>query len=197
MLRIATILDPAALQPQGHLLEMLFEAHRGQHLQLPFLQSTRRDRQGRPEIKSQLLFVDTEESSKHNYQDLIDKNPFRSYVHGNLYPEKQSILLLQLAGCTSHRSRDLASLRAVRRGALVAQPAQKTSVRQPSCAILVILVTCSEVCLDNRRCITAEQPLYSDIELQRHLKEGELSKTGEVLLYHPQCEFCNRRFYDV
>jgi hypothetical protein len=43
----------------------------------------------------------------------------------------------------------------------------------------------------------AEQRLYSEYELQLHLKEGEMSNRGEVSLYHPQCEFCVRRFYDL
>jgi hypothetical protein len=33
--------------------------------------------------------------------------------------------------------------------------------------------------------------------LQVHLKQGDLSESGEVLLYHPSCDFCNRRFYDL
>lgn len=53
------------------------------------------------------------------------------------------------------------------------------------------------MCLDNRKCIVGEQRLYSEAELQKHLKEGEVSETGEVVVYHPNCEFCSRRFYDL
>lgn len=39
--------------------------------------------------------------------------------------------------------------------------------------------------------------IYDEFELQNHLKKGNVSKTGELSLYHPFCDFCNKRFYDL
>lgn len=42
----------------------------------------------------------------------------------------------------------------------------------------------------------SEQILYSEADLNAHLKKGEYSQDGELILYHPYCDFCRMRFYD-
>jgi|JI6StandDraft_1071083.scaffolds.fasta_scaffold437854_1 hypothetical protein len=73
-------LGSTPLQPQTYLLEVLPQTSRGNHLQLSFLQSKNKSIQHRPENKSQLLFVTTEEMDQTDFETIMKGNPFRSFV---------------------------------------------------------------------------------------------------------------------
>ena len=94
MLRVKLILDPSPVQPQGDMLEVLSEVGRGKYFQLPLLQSTTLFIKSKPESKSQLLFVSTEEMNSSSYNSIMQNNPFRSYVLRLLYRKIQYIFTL-------------------------------------------------------------------------------------------------------
>jgi len=39
--------------------------------------------------------------------------------------------------------------------------------------------------------------LYNEVELNNHLKKGEYSNEGELILFHPHCDLCGIIFYDI
>ena len=82
------------MQPQGDLLEVLPEAGRGKYFQLSLLQSTILFTKSKPESKSQLLFVSTEEMNSNSYNAIMQNNPFRSYVL-KLLPRKIQYIFTQ------------------------------------------------------------------------------------------------------
>jgi uncharacterized C2H2 Zn-finger protein len=45
--------------------------------------------------------------------------------------------------------------------------------------------------------LVEELPLYNFEELQIHLEEGEVNRDGEIILFHPRCQFCEMYFFDM
>lgn len=53
-----------------------------------------------------------------------------------------------------------------------------------------------DLCVDNKMCVLSQHKLYTQYELQQHLKEGDYDEMGNIYFYHPTCSFCHNYFYD-
>jgi hypothetical protein len=54
----------------------------------------------------------------------------------------------------------------------------------------------SDLCVENKMCVLSEHKLYNQVELRKHLKEGDFDEMGNLYFYHPFCGFCKVNFYD-
>lgn len=54
-----------------------------------------------------------------------------------------------------------------------------------------------DVCVNARSLLVGEQTLYTMDQLRIHEQEGDYDEVGNLVTYHPECQFCNERFYNI
>ena len=52
-----------------------------------------------------------------------------------------------------------------------------------------------DLCLENQSLLISEQKLYNQIDLKNHLERGEFDEDGNLTNMHPNCHFCDIRFF--
>lgn len=53
-----------------------------------------------------------------------------------------------------------------------------------------------DICLEHRTLTFKEQKLFTNAQLERHMKYGDVDDEKNVIFFHPYCKFCDRYFYD-
>lgn len=48
-----------------------------------------------------------------------------------------------------------------------------------------------------RDVLVNQLPVYTYDELKTHLEEGETDKNDELTIFHPNCTFCEKYFFDI
>ncbi len=52
-----------------------------------------------------------------------------------------------------------------------------------------------EICLKFQTALMSESRLFTESQLQRHLKKGDQDEDGNIIFLHPYCSFCDQSLY--
>lgn len=62
---------------------------------------------------------------------------------------------------------------------------------------MVRFIDSSEICVENRPILLSEQILYDFDQLKQHMDDGDRDENENLLIYHPYCEYCDQRLYNL